>query len=101
MPTRRRAAARRRVAARAIRGSNLRNRVTDERLHVAAGDDHRVDAGPLELEHVRAARAGELGDRELAGRYVRQEVEQALEKFFSFVRVLGREQQDLRVDELE
>ena len=54
-------------------------RVTDERLHVAAGDDHRVDPGALELDHVRAARARELRDRELAGRDVGQQLEQPVE----------------------
>src|SRR6187401_2278036 len=100
-PTRRSAAASTRIAARAIRPSDLRRRVTDERLHVAAGDDDRVDPGAFELEHVRAARSRELRDRELAGRDVGQQLEQALEVVLVVVCLLGGEQEDLGIDMLE
>ena len=69
-----------RIAASAIRGAQTSGRrVTDERPDVAAGDEHGVDAGPLELGDLVAARADELGDRELPGRDVRQQLEQPLE----------------------
>ena len=42
-------------------------------------DEHGVDAGPLEREHVVARGRREVGDRELAGRHVGQQVEDPLE----------------------
>ena len=48
-----------------------------------AGDDDGIDAGTLELDDLVAARAGELGDRELAGGNVGQQLEQPVEMVLS------------------
>ena len=80
---------------------NVGKRVTDERPHVAAGDDHRIDAGTLELEHIVAGRSCKLGDDELSDRNVREQLEQALQVILAIVSVLGGEKQDLGVDQLQ
>jgi len=101
MPTRRSSAASTRIAARASLGSDVRKRVTDERPDVAPGDDHRVDTGSLELEHILTARSQELSDRELAGRDIGKQLKEALEMVLVVVCLLGGKQQDLGIDELE
>ena len=65
------------------------------------GDEHRVDAGALERDDVLAGRGLEIGDRELAGRHVGEQVEDPLEVVLVVLRVARREQEDLRVDPLE
>ena len=75
-------------------------RVADERRDVS-GDEHGVDPGALELLDVLSRGVGELGDRELSGGDVRQELEEAVDRRLLVLRALGREQDDLRVDVIE
>jgi hypothetical protein len=56
-------------------------------------DDHRVDAGALELLELVSRGLVQLGDDELPGRHVREQVEHALEG--------AVEQEQLRVEPLE
>ena len=64
-------------------------------------DEHGVDAGALERDDVVARRRLEVGDRELAGRQVGQEVEDPVEVVLVVLGVARREQEDLGVDPLE
>src|SRR6478672_8384039 len=90
MPTRRIAAAPARIAASAVprpphRVSaqrpaavpvlDLWRFVTDELGDVSRLDDDRIDSRPLELVDLVAPRHSYVRDRELARRYVRQELE--------------------------
>ena len=43
-------------------------------------DDHRVDAGPFELLHLVLGRERELGDGELARRYLGEELQHLVER---------------------
>lgn len=74
--------------------------VTDERLDVAR-DENGVDARSLERLDVVARRAGELRDRQLAGRDVVEQFEHPVERLLLVGRLVGHEQQDLRVDVLQ
>src|SRR5438105_8132229 len=68
---------------------------TGEPGEIAGRHDHRVEAGALELGDVLGGCAESVGDRELPGRDVRKELEDAVE-----VSARGQEK-DLRVDLLE
>jgi len=71
--------------------------VPDERGQAARGDEHRIDPRALELGDVVGRRIVELGDRELSGRDIVQELEEHRERVF--VRVLrDGEEEDLRVE---
>lgn len=81
--------------------SEIGKRVTDERPDVASRDDDRVDPGPFQLDDLVATRAREIGDRELPGRNVRQQLEKTLESRLPVSDAIGGEQEDLRINELE
>src|SRR5438105_1308164 len=111
MPTARSAAAPARIAASAVaappqRASaqrptgvlDLRRRVADELGDVSRSDDDRIDSSPLELDDLLAARRVDRGDRELARRHVRQQVERVLPLVALPV---GGEQEDLGVDAVQ
>ena len=86
----------------ATRGLLHRRRcATDEVGDRRAADEDGVDAGPLEREHVVAGRRREVGDRELAGRDVGQQVEDAVEIVLVVLGVARREQENLGVDPIE
>lgn len=74
--------------------------VPDERGDLAPRNDHRVDAGSLELGDILSARVAELCDRELAGGHVVEERKQHLERILLGA-LLDREEEDLGVDLLE
>src|SRR5262245_1420558 len=128
IPTSRSAAASARMAAR--NGSDLRTRIrttfglrgargggtalstsrnvldggrhaADEVGDVRRLDEHRVDAGPFERDHVVAGRCAEICDRELAGRDIGQQVEDPVEVVLVVLGVARREQEDLGIDPLE
>ena len=73
--------------------------LADELGDVPRADDHRVDARALELVDVRARGRRQVGDRELAGGHVGQQVEHALERVVVVPR--RAKQEDLRVEPLE
>src|SRR5262245_59594096 len=95
IPTSRRVAASTRIAANATHGppqrlvSDLGRCGTYQAGDVAEADDDGVDAGPLELRDLVSRPHLEVGDRALAGRDVRQEVEHALERVLGAPRVAG------------
>src|SRR4029453_16221682 len=76
-------------------------RATDEVGDVGRADQDGVDPGPFERQHLVARGRREIGDRELAGRHVGQEVEDPLEVRLVVLRLAWREQEDLRGDPLE
>src|SRR4029077_7017857 len=98
IPIRRSAAAR---PSSAKSGLNLRRRATDEVGDLLRVDQHRVDARSLEGDHVLAGGGREVGDRELPGRDVGQEVEDPLDVLLVVLGVPWREEEDLRVDAVE
>src|SRR5581483_3141597 len=78
------------------RRSDFYGPVPDELRDVPGRDEHGVDARPLEREHGLAGGDRDLGDRELAGRDVGEELEHDLDRVG--VVVVGapvREQEDL------
>ena len=54
--------------------------MADERRHVPGCDEHGVEAGALELEHLVAVADVDVGDRELPRRHVREQLEGELER---------------------
>ena len=60
-----------------------------------------VDTGALELFHIASRGVGQLRDRELARRNVREQLEQPVERFLLVLGELCREEQDLGVDLLQ
>src|ERR687897_2830271 len=81
-------------------GLDLWRGVADELGDVSLSDDDRIDSRPLELHYLRAARHGHVGDRELSGRNIGQQLQRAGEWVGVFVRGRG-EQEDLRVQPLQ
>ena len=78
-----------------------RRRATDEVGDLLRVDEHGVDARSLERDHVVAGGGREVGDGELPGRDVGQEVEDLLDVLLVVLGVARREEEDLRVDALE
>ena len=78
-----------------------RRRAADEVGDLGRADEHGVDPGPFEREHLLARGGREVGDRELAGRHIGQQVEDSLDMGLVVVGLPRREQEDLRVDPLE
>ena len=70
-------------------------------IWTSRADEHGVDAGALEGDDVVARRRLEVGDRELSGRDVGQQVEDPLEVVLVVLGLARREQEDLGVDPLE
>src|SRR5919106_4195817 len=105
MPVRRRTAASARIApsAAGTSSSEVRRRLIDEAAQVAgpAADEHRVDPGAGQLGDLVPTRARQLGDRELSGRNVRQQVEHPLQVELAVVRLFGGQEQELGVEALE
>ena len=64
-------------------------------------DEHRVDPGALERQHLVPALDVDAGDRELAGRYVGQELQHRVERVGVGVSLRGGEQEDLGIALLE
>ncbi len=60
-------------------------------------DEHGVDPCPLEREHLVAGGDVDPGDRELARRYVREQLQHQIERIDVILVVPGREQEDLRI----
>src|SRR5262245_14344650 len=83
IPISRNAAARpssaRRTGPAGPRSSNLRRRATDEVGDVGRADEDGIDPRPLEREHLVAVRRVQVGDRELAGRDVGEQIEDPVE----------------------
>src|SRR6266511_5675037 len=107
-PTSRSAAAPARTRARIVRdppqrasGSDGGGLVTDERADVVRLDDHGVDPGTLECDHLVARRDRNVRDRELSRRHVRKQLEHVVEWVRVAVVGLAREQHDLGIDVLE
>src|SRR3954453_21587852 len=88
IPIRRSAAAR---PSRARSGLYLRRRATDEVGDLLRVDEHCVDACALEREHVFPRGGGEVGDGELAGGNVRQQIEDLVEIGLVILGVARRE----------
>src|ERR671914_1393804 len=109
MPTSRSAAASPRSAASASHGppqrlsarSDLRRRRTDEVRDVARADDDRVDTRTLELGDLLPRRHGQVGNRELSGRDVLEQIEHVLQRVGTLVAAPRGEQEDLGVDAVE
>ena len=80
--------------------SGLYLEAADEARDVLGPHDDGVDAGALELDDLLARLHGELRDRELPGRDVRQQPEDVLERLVLAGLARG-EQQDLRVEPVE
>src|SRR5262245_26550967 len=109
MPTRRTVAASTSSAASPTHGPPQRLRApsdlgwgrTNQACEVVRGDDHGVHSRALELGDLVGGRDREVGDRELAGGDVREQVEHALERVIGVTGLPGREQEDLRVEPFE
>jgi hypothetical protein len=101
IPISRSAAARPSSPATAYAPQDLRRSATDEVGDLLRVDQHRVDAGALERDDVVASRGREVGDHELPGRHVGQQVEDPLDVVLVVLRIARREQEDLRVDALQ
>src|SRR4029450_1883376 len=108
-PTRRRAAASTSRAASATHGpphrltaeSDLRGSRTNQACEVLRSDDPGVHSGALQLGDLVGGRDLDVGNRELAGRDVREQVEHALEGIVGVAGPLRREQEDLRIEPFE
>ena len=81
--------------------SDSRRVLADEVRDEAGLDEDGVDPGPLEREHVGSRRGVDVGDRELPGRDVGEQLEHRLERVVAVVGVAAGEQEDLRVELLE
>src|SRR5262249_31192794 len=99
IPTSRSAAASTRIAAR----GRLRRRrsATDEVGDLLRLDQDGVDAGSLEPDDVVTRGAAEVGDCELPGGDVWEQVEDAFEVVLVVLGVARGEQEDLRIDPLQ
>src|SRR5687768_16036089 len=64
-------------------------------------NENRVDAGPLQREHLLTRLDPGLGDDQLAGGHVRQQVERPLQVLLVVVEPRFRDENDLGVDALE
>src|SRR3954454_20343482 len=86
IPTRRSAAASARIAATAALYL-CRRSATDEVGDARAADEHRVDSCALERDDVVTGRGLKIGDRELAGGDVGEQVEDPLEVLLVVLRL--------------
>ena len=75
--------------------------MADELADVARPHEHGIEAGPLEGQGLAPGHHVDVGDRELPGRDVRQQLEHRLECVLVVVALVRREQEDLRVVLLE
>ena len=79
-----------------------RNRLVAHQLADLLGaDEHGVHSGPLEGEHFVAGRDFDLGDRELPGRYVREQLEHRVEWIDVLVDVVRVQEEDLGIEPFE
>src|SRR6187549_3518128 len=74
---------------------------TDKVGDGGAADEDGVHARPLQRDDVVARRRLEIGDRELAGGNIREQVEDPLQVLLVVFGLARREQEDLRLDPLE
>ena len=69
-----------------------RRRAADEVGDLGRADENGVDPGPFEREHLLARAGRQVGDRELAGRHIGQQVEDSLDMSLVVVGLPRREQ---------
>src|ERR671911_1384352 len=105
MPTKRIAPAPARRATRASRGPPQRDSLNvrwlsfHEPFDVRRADEHCVHADALELANMLSCRGLELGNHELACRYLREELEEVLERIG--MRAATVQEEHLGIDLLE
>ena len=82
----------------ALDGNGL---IAHELADLLGADEHGVHSRPLEGEHLVAGRDFDLGDRELPGRYVGEQLEHGVERVDVLVDVVGVQEEDLGVEPFE